>query len=221
MKKTLLVLLLVFISFGLFGCEKEEPEEVIFDVPEEVYVNLQDLPYAEYLNLTNPVVTITVKGMGDIVIQLFPSVAPNTVNNFIAYIEAGVYTDNEFHRVIVDFMIQGGELDDPSCTIEGEMTSNGFENNLVHDRGVLSMARVPGDYNSQGSQFFIMHAKSNFLNEEYTTFGGVVSGFNVLDFIAQLNDGATEEPSTPVYIEGITVELNGISYPAPICIDND
>jgi len=223
MKKTLLIVLALFISFGLFGCEKEEEEipPIEFDVPAEVYVNLQELPYAEYLNLTNPVVTITVEGMGDIVIQLFPSVAPNTVNNFIAYIQSGAYTDNEFHRVILDFMIQGGQLDDPSCTIAGEMSNNGFENELVHDRGVLSMARVGGDYDSGGSQFFIMHAKSNFLNEEYASFGGVVSGFNVLDYIANLNDGTNEVPVVPVIITSITVDLKGNTYDEPICIIPD
>jgi len=220
MKKTLLVLLTLLLSLGLFGCEKEDPdpEPIVHDIPDEVYVNLQELPYAEYLNLTNPVVTITVAGMGDIVIQLFPTIAPNTVNNFIAYIQAGEYTNNEFHRVIKDFMIQGGRLEDPSCTIVGEMTSNDFENDLVHDRGVLSMARIGGDYDSGSSQFFIMHAKSNFLNDEYASFGGVVSGFNILDYIASLNMEGTEIPVVNVYIEGITVDLKGNTYPDPVCI---
>ncbi|MCD6482641.1 MAG: peptidylprolyl isomerase [Candidatus Izimaplasma sp.] len=223
MKKLLLVLLSLIVSLGLSGCEKEveTPEPTGFDVPDEVYVNLQELPYAEYLNLSNPVVTITVEGMGDIVIQLFPSIAPNTVNNFIAYIQAGVYTNNEFHRVIKDFMIQAGEIDDPTCIISGEMTNNGFENPLVHDRGVISMARIGGDYDSGSSQFFIMHAKSNFLNEEYAAFGGVVSGFNVLDYIANLNDGTSEIPSVPVYITSITVDLKGKTYEEPICVVTD
>ena len=223
MKKILLVLLLLNVSFGLFGCEKEEPiEDIVYDVPRERYVNLQELPYAEYLNLTNPEVTITVEGMGDIVIQLFPSVAPNTVNNFIANVQAGVYTDNEFHRVIADFMIQGGQLEESTCNILGEMNENEdyeLENNLLHNRGVLSMARVGGDYNSQNSQFFIMHAKSNFLDDEYAAFGGVTSGFNVLDYIAALNDGVTELPSSPVYIESITVDLKGNTYSEPICFE--
>ncbi len=223
MKKLLLVLSTLVLAFGLTGCKKEDkvPEETTFDVPDEVYVNLQDLPYAEYLNLTNPVVTITVEGMGDIVIQLFPSVAPNTVNSFIAYIQDGVYTDNEFHRVIKDFMIQGGRIDDPACTIEGEMTNNGFENPLLHDRGVISMARIGGDYDSATSQFFIMHAKSNFLNEEYAAFGGMTSGFNVLDYIANLNDGTNEIPSVPVIITSITVDTKGVAYDAPVCYTPD
>ena len=227
MKKTLLAVLLVFISFGLFGCEKEEDDtpEVVHDIPDEVYINLQELPYAEYLNLTNPVVTITVKDMGDIVLQLFPTVAPNTVRSFIATIESGAYTDNQFHRVMVDFMIQGGLLEDPPCTIAGEMLGNDFPNPLGHDRGVLSMARMGGDYNSQSSQFFIMHADNTGLNNEYAAFGGMVSGFNILDYIANLNqiakvdDQNSELPSEPVYIESITVDLKGITYLDPICLN--
>ncbi len=227
MRKTLLALLFVFITFGLFGCEKEEDEtpEVIHDIPAEAYVNIQDLPYAEYLNLNNPEVTITVKDMGDIVIQLFPTIAPNTVRNFIATIESGAYTDNEFHRVVFDFMIQGGKLDNPPCTIAGEMLGNEYPNQLKHDRGVLSMARIGGDYNSQSSQFFIMHAKGASLDNEYASFGGMVSGFNILDYIANLNqiarveDQYSELPSEPVYIESITIDLKGITYLEPICLN--
>ncbi len=223
MKKTLLLLLSLLLSFGLFGCEKEEEiiEPIVHEIPEERYVNLQELPYAEYLNLSNPIVTITVEGMGDIVIQLFPEVAPNTVNNFVAYIQAGVYTENEFHRVITDFMIQGGQIEDAECDIAGEMTGNGFENLLVHDRGVISMARIGGDYDSASSQFFIMHAKSNFLNEEYATFGGMVSGFNVLDYIAKLQMEGTEVPSITVVITSITIDLNGNTFEEPICVIPD
>ena len=226
MKKTLLALLLVLMSFGLFGCEKEEEEipPVEHNVPDEDFVNLNELPYAEYINLTNPVVTITVKDMGDIVIQLFPDIAPNTVSSFIAYIEQGAFTDNEFHRVIVDFMIQGGKLETPYCTIPGEMNGNedfDGDNPLVHDRGVISMARVGGDYDSATSQFFLMHAKSNFLNDEYASFGGMVSGFNVLDYIANLNEEGTELPSVEVIITSITIDLNGNTFEEPNCIDTD
>ena len=139
MKKLLLLILSIFISFGLLGCEKEvvEEEEVILDIPDEVFVNLQDLPYFEHISLLNPVVTISVRGMGDIVLQLFPDVAPNTVNNFIANIQSGGYTDNSFHRVVNEFMIQAGIFENKACEISGEMTSNGFVNDLEHDRGVI------------------------------------------------------------------------------------
>ncbi len=223
MKKILLALLLLAGTLGLSGCSEDIEEviddEVVFDIPEEVFLNPQDLPYAEYLSLTNPLVTIVVRDMGEIEIQLFPALAPNTVNNFINYIQSGVYENNEFHRVIQEFMIQGGKIEDPSCTIAGEMTNNGYENLLLHDKGVISMARVDGDYDSQSSQFFIMHKVSSFLDSEYTGFGGVVTGFNILEFIGYLNIEGTELPSVPVYIDSITVELYGILYPAPVCID--
>jgi len=224
MKKTLLVLLLLLGTFGLYGCEKEEEEEIIddvivYDIPDEVFVNPQTLPYAEYLKLTNPVVTILVRDMGEIKIQLFPDLAPNTVNNFIRNIQSGSYVNNEFHRVVKDFMIQGGIVGTPSCTIAGEMTNNGFDNPLSHELGVLSMARVGGDYDSQSSQFFIMHGPGTFLDNEYTAFGGVVIGFNILEFIGNLNIDGSELPSVPVYIDMITVDLHGISYPNPICND--
>lgn len=220
MKKTLLVLLAAFISFGLFGCEKEEEQEIVHDIPDEVFVNYNELNYAEYVNLSNPVVTITIKGMGDIVLQLFPEIAPNTVNNFIYYIQDEAYTDNEFHRVIYGFMIQGGELESSLCNIEGEMTNNGFDNDLEHLRGVISMARVDGDYDSQSSQFFIVQQMARSLDNEYATFGGVITGFNIIDYIADLATDENDDPLNRVVIESITVDLKGKTYPAPICIDN-
>jgi len=221
MKKTLLVLLLLLGTFGLYGCEKEEEEiiddEIVFDIPDEIYYNPQTLPYAQYLNLENPVVTIVVRDMGEIKIQLFPDVAPNTVNNFIRNIQSGAYVNNEFHRVVTGFMIQGGYIASTSCTIPGEMTNNGFENLLSHELGVLSMARAGGDYDSQSSQFFIMHAVNTSLDGEYASFGGVVLGFNILEFIGNLEIDSTELPSVTVFIESITVDLKGISYPNPTC----
>lgn len=222
MKKFLLVVLSVIAVFGLSGCKKGE-EEIIFDVPNETYVNLQELPYAGYLKLSNPVITISVHGMGDIKIQLFPSVAKGSVDNFIQYILDEAYTDNGFHRVINGFMIQGGKIDDSECNILGEMNENpNFleTNDLSHSRGVLSMARIGSNFNSATSQFFIMQATSNNLDGYYAAFGGVVSGFNVLDFIAGLNDAEVNElPSSPVYIDGITVELNGYVPGGRVCVE--
>ncbi|MBN2605091.1 MAG: peptidylprolyl isomerase [Bacilli bacterium] len=208
--------------FGLSSCKKEV-EEITFDVPEEQYVNLQELPYAAYLKLSNPVITIRVHGMGDITLQLFPTVAKGSVDNFIQYILEEAYTDNGFHRVVNGFMIQGGLLDDKVCNILGEMNDNPdytSENNLMHYRGVISMARVGGDYNSATSQFFIMHANNSYLDEQYAAFGGVVSGFNVLDYIANMNDPEVNElPSSPVYIDGITVDLNGYVPGDRVCVE--
>ena len=219
MKKMMMLTLGLLFVLTMAGCKNDDVEEFEFDVPESYNVNVQELGYAEYLSLSNPVVTINVRDMGEIKLQLFPSIAPNTVNNFIKYIEEGSYTDNEFHRVINGFMLQGGMLENPDCTIEGEMTRNGFENPLMHYIGVISMARVDGDYDSASSQFFIVHGDASFLNGEYASFGGAISGFHLIDYIASLNDPDVNQVTiAPVYIDSITVELNGYEPEEPICI---
>lgn len=218
MKKILLVVLSLTFIFALAGC-KDDEVEFVFDVPDSYNVNVMDLDYAEYLSLSNPVVTIHVRDMGDIVIQLFPNIAPNTVNNFIKYIQDGVYEGSEFHRVINNFMIQAGRLDDPSCTITGEMTNNDFDNELSHTTGVLSMARLGEEYDSGSSQFFIVSYTSTFLDEEYAGFGGVVQGFHILNYISSLNDAEVNDITiVPVYIDSIDIDLNGYEAVAPVCI---
>jgi len=221
MKKLLTVTLLLLFTFTLTSCKGEEVVlPTGYDIPEEGTVIKNNLPYYDFFRLNNPVITITVKDMGDIVIELFPEQAPNTVANFIAYAERGDYVDNTFHRVMVDFMIQGGRLTSPSCTIQGEMNNNPLftgDNSISHNRGVISMARVGGNYDSGSSQFFIVHADSLFLDDEYASFGGVISGFNILDFIANMNDGVSQVTYEPVYIENITVELNGYTAPTTVC----
>ena len=221
MKKIMVLGLSLILIFALAGCKEEDEFPVFeFNVPSEFPVNLQELGYAEYVSLSNPVVTINVRGIGEIVIQLFPGVAPNTVNNFIKYIQDEAYTDNTFHRVINGFMLQGGYLPNPSCTIVGEMTNNGFENNLSHTAGVLSMARVGNSYDSGSSQFFIMHQDSPYLDDEYTSFGGVISGFHIINYIASFNDSEINEiTSVPIFIDSITVDLNGYVASDPVCID--
>lgn len=219
MKKLLTAILLFTIAFSLSACGGDDtPTD--YNIPREGAIILNELPYSSYLGSNNPVITIEIDRMGEMKLQLFPEVAPNTVNSIIAYIERGDYEDNEFHRVINDFMIQGGNLSSPSCTTIGEMNNNpDFEgtNDLQHYRGVISMARVGGLYNSQTSQFFIVHASSYFLDEEYVTFGGLISGFNILDFIAPMGDNSNSVPAERVTITNITVELNGYTPESPVC----
>ena len=218
MKKLLLLLLSVTLAFSLTACkDDEEDQKVVHEVPKEISVNLQELRYAEYLTLNNPVVTISVEGIGDIVIQLFPGVAPVTVDNFLKYIEDGDYDDNMFHRVVNGFVIQGGQLETPGCDIPGEMVANDYENGLMHYRGVISMARIGDDYESANSQFFIVQQTSTYLDEEYATFGGVVAGFNVLDYIASMQADSGEYPYTEVIITSITVDLNGYVPESRVC----
>ena len=181
-------------------------------------VDLSALPYYSYLSDTNPVVTITVEGIGEMQLQLFPDVAKNTVDNFISYIQEESYSDSTFHRIIEDFMIQGGIISDTGCSIKGEFSSNGVTNDLSHYRGVISMARTSVK-DSATSQFFIVHNNSSFLDGDYAGFGGLISGFNVLDDLASISTGYGDAPTEEVVIESITIELNGYTVDEVICAD--
>lgn len=219
-KKILLLVLGLTIVFSLAGCKKED-DAFEFVTPERYNINIYNLGYIEYVSLNNPVVTINVKDIGEIVIQLFPEVAPNSVNSFIKYIQDESYTDNEFHRVVNGFMLQGGFLEEPICFIDGEMGINDFDNPLSHTAGVLSMARG-NDYDSANSQFFIVHRDSVFLDLNYAGFGGVMSGFHIIDYIASFNDVEVNEiPSVPIYIDSITVDLKGYVPSEPICVNEE
>ena len=169
--------------------------------------------------MANPTFTITMKDGGVIKAELYPAIAPNTVNNFISLVSKGYYNGLNFHRVIRGFMIQGGcpqgtGMGGPGYKIRGEFTNNGFVNNLKHTPGVLSMARsmMP---NSAGSQFFIMHQTSPHLDREYAAFGKVIEGMDVVNQIAQARTGWGDKPMTPQVMETVTVECFGVEYPEP------
>ena len=169
--------------------------------------------------MTNPVVTITMTN-GDVMkAELYPEIAPNTVNNFISLVQKGFYDGLIFHRVISGFMIQGGDpqgtgMGGPGYSIKGEFAMNGVRNDLKHTRGVLSMARsmMP---NSAGSQFFIMHANAPHLDGQYAAFGKVVEGLDVVDKIASVRTGWQDKPVEEQKIQSMTVELFGETYPDP------
>ena len=166
-----------------------------------------------------PLVTITMKN-GDVMkAELYPDVAPNTVNNFISLINKGFYNGLIFHRVIKGFMLQGGDpegtgMGGPDYSIKGEFTSNGFQNNLKHTKGVLSMARTMMP-DSAGSQFFLMHKTSPHLDGEYAAFGKVIEGLDIIDKIAEVETDFSDRPLEDQVIESITVETFGIDYPEP------
>lgn len=169
----------------------------------------------------NPIVTFNVKGGGVIKIELYPEIAPNTVNNFIKLVSTGYYDGITFHRVIKGFMIQGGDpkgngSGGPGYSIKGEFSKNGFKNNnLKHKRGVISMARTMMP-NSAGSQFFIMHEDAPHLDGQYAGFGAVIEGMDVVDKIAECQTDYFDKPITPQVIETATVETFGVEYPEPI-----
>ena len=167
----------------------------------------------------NPLVTFTMQSGKQMVAELYPDVAPNTVNNFIALAKSGFYNGVIFHRVIEDFMIQGGDphgtgMGGPGYTIRGEFAKNGFANNLKHTRGVLSMARA-GHPDSAGSQFFIMHKAAPHLDGSYAAFGKLVSGDDVLEEIATTPTDYSDRPIDEQRIKTVTVETFGKEYPAP------
>ena len=169
--------------------------------------------------MANPIVTIEMEN-GDIIkAELYPEIAPNTVNNFISLISKGFYDGVIFHRVIPGFMIQGGDpkgvgIGGPGYSIKGEFTANGFKNDLKHDRGVLSMARTSAP-NSAGSQFFIMHENSPHLDGQYAAFGRVIEGIEAVDTIAGVRTDYNDRPRVPQVMKKVTVETFGIDYPEP------
>jgi peptidyl-prolyl cis-trans isomerase B (cyclophilin B) len=167
----------------------------------------------------NPTVTITMENDKEIILELYPDIAPNTVANFISLIQEGLYDGVIFHRVIPGFMIQGGDPDGngtggPGYSIPGEFSANGFENNLRHERGVLSMART-NDPNSAGSQFFIMVADAPSLDGQYASFGKVIEGMEVADEIVSTETNAQDKPLTDQKIKTVVVDTKGYEYPKP------
>lgn len=167
----------------------------------------------------NPIVTFTMEDGGVMTAELYPEIAPNTVNNFISLIQKGFYDGVGFHRIIPGFMIQGGDPDGngtggPGYSIKGEFSSNGFKNDLAHTRGILSMARtnVP---DTAGSQFFIMHADAPHLDGSYAAFGKLTDGFDVLDKIAAVDTDWSDAPLKPQTMKHVTVETFGVSYKEP------
>ena len=168
----------------------------------------------------NPIVTIEMENGGIIKAELYPEVAPNTVNNFISLINKGFYNGVIFHRVIPGFMIQGGDpkgqgIGGPGYSIKGEFTQNRFENNLKHDRGVLSMAHTMNP-NSAGSQFFIMVEKAPHLDGQYASFGKVIEGMEVADAIVNTKTDYNDKPLEDQRMKTVTVETFGVEYAEPI-----
>ncbi|WFD09865.1 peptidylprolyl isomerase [Tepidibacter hydrothermalis] len=165
----------------------------------------------------NPIVTIEMEN-GDIIkAELYPHIAPNTVNNFISLIKKGHYDGVIFHRVIPGFMIQGGCPDGtgmggPGYSIKGEFSQNGHTNNLKHERGVLSMARTSAP-NSAGSQFFIMVARSPHLDNQYASFGRVTEGMEAVDKIVAADTDYSDKPYEDQKMKKVTVDTFGVEYP--------
>ena len=167
----------------------------------------------------NPVVTFDMENGDLIKAELYPEIAPNTVNNFISLVKKGFYNGLIFHRVINGFMIQGGCPDGigtggPGYSIKGEFAQNGVQNDLAHTPGVLSLARAMHP-DSAGSQFFIMHKTSPHLDGSYAAFGKVIEGLDVVDKIATTRTDFRDRPMTPQVMKSVTVDTFGVDYPEP------
>lgn len=210
MKKFYQIVLFTVLIVILAACGKETPEN------EEHESNAN---YAEEVT-ENPIVTITMENDKKIVIELEPKTAPNTVANFISLVEDGFYDGLIFHRVIPGFMVQGGDPDGtgmggPDYAIKGEFTSNGFDNTLTHERGVISMARSQ-DPDSAGSQFFIMTEQATHLDGDYAAFGKVTEGMETVDEIVAANRGANDKPLEDQKMKTVEVDTKGFDYPEPV-----
>ena len=173
--------------------------------------------------MANPVVTFQMESGDVIKVELYPSIAPNTVNNFISLVKKGFYDGLIFHRVIEGFMIQGGCPDGtgmggPGYSIRGEFAGNGFKNELKHTEGVISMARAQHP-DSAGSQFFIMHKTSPHLDGQYAAFGKVTEGLDVVDKIASVPTDWSDRPMETQRMTKVTVDLFGEDYPEPETFD--
>ena len=169
--------------------------------------------------MANPIVTIEMEDGGVMRAELYPDIAPNTVNNFISLVKKGFYDGLIFHRVIPDFMIQGGDPDGmgsggPGYCIRGEFSQNGFENNLLHTRGVLSMARAM-DPDSAGSQFFIMVDDAPHLDGGYAAFGKVIEGMETADAIVGAKRDWNDRPRKDQRMKKVTVDTRDVDYPEP------
>ncbi|PGT84823.1 MULTISPECIES: peptidylprolyl isomerase [Bacillaceae] len=206
-KSLLSIIFLVMLIIG--GCgtnEQSQPEQ------EETTQPVQKIE-------DNPIATITMENNDTIKVELYPNIAPNTVNNFISLAESGFYDGLIFHRVIPGFMIQGGDPEGrgtggPGYGIKGEFESNGVENEVNHERGVLSMARSQ-DPDSAGSQFFIMVAEATHLDGDYAAFGKVTEGMDAVDKIVNVERDNQDKPVEDQKIKQITLETFGVDYPEP------
>lgn len=186
-------------AMALVGCSQGEMND---DPPKEL-----------------PIATIVIKNYGTIEAELYPHIAPNTVNNFISLANSSFYDGLTFHRIIKDFMIQGGDPNGngsggPGYSIKGEFTKNKFKNDLKHTEGVLSMARSQNK-NSGGSQFFIMTKDSHHLDGQYAAFGKIIKDIDIVHNIENTKTGNNDKPEKDIVIESIKVDTKGIKYDAP------
>ena len=199
--------------------EEKSPKgtENLLNINYEIEGNEMNL---EQYNTTNPVVAMYIEDYGTIVIELYPEIAPNTVNNFISLVKKGFYDNNTFHRLMPGFVLQGGDPDGqgtggPGYHIKGEFTANGYKNDLKHEEKIVSMARA-NDYDSAGSQFFIMLGEASYLDGSYAAFGKVIDGWENIERIVAMERVSNPESgklATNLVIKKAIIDLKGKTYP--------
>ena len=213
MKKLLLIVMVFVCSIGLTACGTEED---MLGISFDQKGNETEL---KQYDTKNPVVAMYIEDYGSIVIELYPEIAPNTVNNFISLVKSGFYDNNTFHRLVPGFVLQGGDPNGmgtggPGYTIKGEFSANGVENSLKHTKWVVSMARSQ-DYDSAGSQFFIMLGTAESLDGEYAAFGKVIDGRENINRIVK-SEGVSDPDSGKLThnltIKKAVVDLKGKEY---------
>ena len=213
MKELLLIVLIFVCSIGLTACGAEED---MLGISFDQKGNEAEL---KQYDTKNPVVAMYIEDYGSIVIELYPEIAPNTVNNFISLVKSGFYDNNTFHRLVPGFVLQGGDPNGmgtggPGYTIKGEFSANGVENNLKHTKWVVSMARSQ-DYDSAGSQFFIMLGTAESLDGEYAAFGKVIDGRENINRIVKsegVSDPDSGKLTRNLTIKKAVVDLKGKEY---------
>lgn len=220
MKKGILivggVLLVLLLVLAITISPNDNTKEELLGIKYDIKGNISKLNY----DTDNPVVAMYIENYGSIVMELYPDVAPNTVNNFISLIKKGFYDNNTMHRLVSGFVLQGGDPSGngsggPGYTINGEFSSNNFENNLSHEKWVVSMARS-SDPNSAGSQFFICLGDATYLDGNYAAFGKVIDGFNVIDNIEKtevIADSDSGKLKTNLKIVKTLLDLKDKKYP--------
>ncbi|NGZ74930.1 peptidylprolyl isomerase [Saccharibacillus alkalitolerans] len=223
-RRTMLAALLMLTLLLLAACGSKAPQKDAPAAEAQSQTETNTAPAAGDPTQSggqNPVVTIEMDNGGIIKLELYPEVAPNTVNNFISLAKSGFYDGLTFHRVIPGYIIQGGDPNGsgkggPGYAIKGEFTSNGFNNTLKHTEGVLSMARTE-EPDSAGSQFFIMLAAQPSLDDLYAAFGKVTEGMDVVNAVAMLPTGTNDKPSSTegATMKTVTVDTFGKEYPEP------
>lgn len=213
----LFTIILLVIAISLPEKKSEPFKEKLLGIDYSIEGNEEDL---NNYDTTNPVAALYIEGYGSVVIELYPDTAPNTVNNFISLVKSGFYDNNTFHRLMVGFVLQGGDptgngTGGPGYHIKGEFTNNGFKNDLKHEKGIISMARS-NENDSAGSQFFIMLGRADWLDDNYAAFGRVIAGMDVVEAIEKgevVSDSQSGKLAHNLVLKKAVIDLKGKEYP--------